>query len=79
MGFRDVESLISRVDGRLIRAEIAVGRCMLSVHTKKYFRNLIKSTRYQIVFTIFLLSWNQTYARLVPNQLENGKYNLISG
>ena len=31
----------------------------------------------QIVFTIFQLIWNQTDVRLVPNQSENGKYNLI--
>ena len=34
---------------------------------EKCFRNLIKSTRNQIVFTI------------LPNRLENGIYNLISG
>ena len=32
-----------------------------------------------IVFTIFRLNWNQTDVRLIPNQLENGKYNLIPG
>ena len=42
-------------------------------------RNLIKSTRNHIVFTIFRLIWNQTDARLILNQSENGKYNLISG
>ena len=31
-----------------------------------------------IVFFIFSLIWNQTDVRLVPNQSENGKYNLIS-
>ena len=41
--------------------------------------NLIKSTRIQIIFTIFLLIWNQTDVILVPNQSANGKYNLISG
>ena len=48
------------------------------VHTEEFFRNLIKSTRNQIVFTIFRLIWNQTDVRLVINQSENGKYNLIS-
>ena len=42
-------------------------------------RNLIKSNRNQIVFTIFWFVWNQTDVRFVSNQLENGKYNLISG
>ena len=31
-------------------------------------RNVIKSNRNQIVFTIFRLIWNQTDVRLVPNQ-----------
>ena len=46
---------------------------------RNYLRNLIKSTRKQIVFTIFRLIWIQTDVRLDPNQSENGKYNLISG
>ena len=46
--------------------------------TEKSFRNLIKSTRNQIVFTISRLIWNRTDIRLVPNQSENGKYSLIS-
>ena len=46
--------------------------------SEKYFPNLITSNRNQIVFTIFRLIWNQTDVRLVPNQLENSKYNLIS-
>ena len=58
------------------------GKCRAPVsnhqHTEKSFRNLIKPTRNQIVFTIFRLIWNQTDVRLVPNQWENGKYNLIS-
>ena len=41
-------------------------------------RNLIKSTRNQIVFTMYRLIWNQTNVRLNPNQSEKGKYNLIS-
>ena len=49
------------------------------LRTEKYFRNFIKSTRNQILFTIFRLIWNQTKVRLVPNQSVNGKYNLISG
>ena len=44
---------------------------------EKYFRNLIKSNRDQIAYTIFRLIWNQTDVRLVPNRSENGKYNLI--
>ena len=42
------------------------------------FPNLIESNRNQIVFTIFRLIWHQTDVRLVPNQPENGKYNMIS-
>ena len=42
-------------------------------------RNLIESTRNQIVFNIFRLIWYQTDVQLVPNQSENSKYNLISG
>ena len=50
-----------------------------AIHTETFFRNLIESTRNQIVFTIFWLIWIQADVRLVPNQSENGKYNLISG
>ena len=46
-------------------------------HTEKYFRNLIKSNRNQIVFTMHPLIWNQTDVCLVPDQSENDKYNLI--
>ena len=49
------------------------------LHTEKSFRNLITSIRNQIVFSISRLIWNQPDVRLVPNQSENGKYNLISG
>ena len=55
------------------------GRSAIQIHTEKHFQNLIKSTRNQIVFTIFRLIWIQTEDRLDPNQSENGKYNLISG
>ena len=44
---------------------------------QKYFWNLIKSNRNQIVFIIFRLIWNETNIRLVPDQSENDKYNLI--
>ena len=49
-----------------------------TVHTEKTFRNIIGSNRIQIEFTIFRLIWNQTNVRLVSNQSENRKYNLIS-
>ena len=42
-------------------------------------RNLLKSNRNHIAFTILQLIWNQTDVRLDPNQSKNGKYNLISG
>ena len=48
-------------------------------HTEKSFRNLLKSNRNQTVVTVFRLIWIQTDVRLVPNQSENGNYNLISG
>ena len=41
-------------------------------------RNITKSNRNQIVFTMHRLIWNQTEVRLAPNQSGNGKYNLIS-
>ena len=44
----------------------------VSVNAQKYFTNLIKSNRYQIVFTIFRLILSQTDVRLVLNQPENG-------
>ena len=50
-----------------------------SLHTEKYFRNVIKSNRNQIEFTMHQLIWNQMdTVRLVSNKSENGKYNLIS-
>ena len=47
------------------------------LRTEKYFPNLVKSNRNQIVLTVFLLIWNQIDVRLDPDQSENGKYNLI--
>ena len=49
------------------------------VHTEKSFWNLLTSYRNQILFTIFLLILKQTDVRLVPNQSENGKDDLIYG
>ena len=48
------------------------------LHTEKYFRNLIKSSRNQILFITIQLILNQTDVHLVPNQSENGKYNPTS-
>ena len=53
---------------------LSLSRTRPRMHTEKSFRNLVKSNRNQIVFTIFRLIWNQ----MVPNQSENGKWNLIS-
>ena len=50
----------------------------INMHTEKFFRNLIESNGNQIVFTFFRLIRHQTDVRLVTNQPENGKYNLIS-
>ena len=61
--------------------EICDGICDSGIsgfHTEKSFLNLVKSNRNQIVFTIFRLISSQTDVRLVPNQSENGNYNLIS-
>ena len=44
----------------------------ICVHTEKSFLNLVKSTRNQIVFTIFRLIWIQMDFRMDPNQSENG-------
>ena len=52
---------------------------VIRLNTEKYIRDLIESTRYQIVFTIFQLIWILTNVRLDPNQSENGKYKIISG
>ena len=53
---------------------------MINQHPTTYTqRNLIKSNWNQIVFTMHRLIRNQTDVRLVTNQSENGKYNLISG
>ena len=49
-----------------------------SKDTDKSFRNFIKSNQNQIILTIFQLIWIETNVYLVPNQSENGKYNLIS-
>ena len=46
-------------------------------YSEKSFRNIDKSNRNQIVFTIIQSIWNQMDIRLVPNQSENGKYNQI--
>ena len=48
------------------------------LHSEKSFRNFVESYQNQIVFINFRLFWYQTGVHLVPNQLENGKYNLIS-
>ena len=49
-----------------------------AIRWEKSYRNLIKLNQNQIVFTTFRLIWNQMDVRLVPNQSENDKYNLIS-
>ena len=53
------------------------GSMQLGNTHRKYFPNLIESNGNQIVFTMHRLISNQTDVLLVPNQLENGKYNLI--
>ena len=58
---------------------VRVQRPSRPINIEKSLRNLIKTNWNQTVFTIFWLTWNQTYVCLVPNQSENGKYNLIWG
>ena len=41
------------------------------LHTEKYFRNLIISTRNQIIVTLCRLIWIQTDIRLDSNRSEN--------
>ena len=48
------------------------------IYTEKFFRNIVKSIWNQILIFVFGLIWNQTDVHLVPNQSENGNYNLIS-
>ena len=47
------------------------------LHTEKTFLNLIKSSRNQIVFTIFRLIWNQTDVRLNQNQSEKNIFSRV--
>ena len=47
------------------------------VHTEKSFLNLVEYNRNQILFSILRFIWSQMEICLVPNQSENGKYNLI--
>ena len=54
---------------------------VLNVNTmniEKYFLNILKSNQIWIVLTLFRLILQQTKFRLVPDQSENVKYNLIS-
>ena len=55
----------------------AGGEVVSRLRREKSFRNLIKSKRNQIVFTIFQLIWNQSEFRLDQNLSVKGKYNLI--
>ena len=52
--------------------------CSKNIHAEKYFPNIVKSNRNQIIFTIFWSILNQTEFHLFLNQSENSKYNLIS-
>ena len=65
------------LNGKLFRqeAQMRSSTCDRKGHTQ---RNLIKSNRNQIVFTVFRSIWSQTDVHLVRNQSENGKYKLIS-
>ena len=75
------------LDGFRVDAAITGGRTikvmsaepLTDIRAEKYFQNIIKSTRNQIVFTIFRLIWIQTDIRFDKNQSQNGKFNLISG
>ena len=74
-------NILTVVEATFNQAKISVAHQHFLInpeYRQKCFRNLIKSNRNQIVFTIFRLIWNETGVRLVPNQSENGKYNFIS-
>ena len=57
-----VEEKVEHVVGGIYRCRKMHLENML--HAEKYFRNLIKSTRNQLVFTIYRLIWNPTEVRL---------------
>ena len=75
MLFGNYDLIIGTEITRNLRAQACV---MRNKHTHKYFPNLIKLNRNQIVYTIFRLILDQTDIRSVTNQSENGEYNLIS-
>ena len=64
-------------DKMRIKTVLSGWTCAVFLLTEKSYRNLVKPTRNQIVFTIFRLIWIQTDDRLDPNRSENSKYNLI--
>ena len=58
--------IIICITNNIINTEVDALPCE-NVHIQKYFRNLVESTRNQIVFTIFRLIWYETDVRLIPN------------
>ena len=75
--FYEINAEICRQFTSIAKTRINVS-FVVGAHTEKFFQNPIKSTRNQIVFTIFRLISDQTDVRLVSNPSENGKYNLLS-
>ena len=81
------EKLIGRIKSLICEKFLGVPESMLlnkfynekDSCTDKSFRNLIYSNRNQIVFTMHRLIWNikRTCPFDVPNQSENGEYNLL--
>ena len=67
-------------DDRGVSGRPSMARDVSGSTHRKIFQNLIlKQTEInQIIFSIFWFIWNQMDVRVVPNQSENGKYNLIS-
>ena len=75
--------VISLVSGRVhawvgfLWHEIIIWK-LFRIHTQKSTSDYCLFNQYQIIFAIFRLISNQMEFRLVQNQSENAKYNLIS-
>ena len=67
-----------RMRGSMVRDVRFLRSNYANTAPNEMIRNLVKLNRKQIVFTILRVFWNQMDVRLVINQLENGKYSLIS-
>ena len=73
--FRDMVDFVLKILSEFAYATLCT---KFRTRTEKSSRNLIASTWNLIVFTMHRLIWIQTDVCFDPNQLKNGKYNLIS-